>query len=350
MQPPPPVTHSSPQQYEPAGSGPRSAPPARPEPPAFLTPNPPQPVAPPARLEQPSEQPRTVQPGPAAPPISTAYSSIKPAAPEDWLDQIVLGEIEDEPVNNKKEQDKRTTALPGAQPEIKTLTGAASSAPASPEQVPITAAAPASIIANTPTKLSSGHQIDNEQQARSRWQAEEANLFSGAEIPGYSKKERFQVRMSIVNRSTQMLAYPVLMYFTEMEIVRASRYNRTFSLLVVQVGTKATDSDSSVEPLDGDGLSVLGTKIMDIKRSPDVLGHFDPNGLAILLPETERASADRLAHRIGNLIKAIEPSEWTRWKPLQYMIGIATAPDDAVSLPQIVNEVFKYQIRYLIND
>ncbi len=117
----------------------------------------------------------------------------------------------------------------------------------------------------------------------SRWPDHGISLMNGPDAPGYSKKERFQVRMSLVNRSTQMMAYPVLMYMTEMEFVRAARYNRALSMIVIQVGTKANNNyDSPVEALDIDGMALLGTKIMDIKRSPDLLGHFDPDGMAIL--------------------------------------------------------------------
>ena len=56
-------------------------------------------------------------------------------------------------------------------------------------------------------------------------------------------------------------------------------------MIVIQVGTKAnSNGDSPVEALDIDGMALLGTKIMDIKRSPDLLGHFDLDGLAILMP------------------------------------------------------------------
>lgn len=188
-------------------------------------------------------------------------------------------------------------------------------------------------------------------ERKARWPSEEVEIFRTPEVPGYSKKDRFQVRMTLVNRETQILQYPVLMYFTEMEFVRAARYNRSFSLIVVQVGTApATPNGLMVDPLTPDGMALLGTKIMDIKRSPDLLGHFDPAGLAILMPETERKSADKLALRIATMISLIEPCEWTRWKPLRYLIGYAGAPDNAVTLPQLVNECVKYQMHNVSSD
>jgi GGDEF domain-containing protein len=83
---------------------------------------------------------------------------------------------------------------------------------------------------------------------------------------------------------------------------------------------------------------------MDIKRSPDMLGHLNNQGLAILMPETERKSADRLAIRISTMIQGLDVADWTNWKPLKFRIGLAGAPDDATTLTQLVSEALKNQI------
>ncbi len=165
-----------------------------------------------------------------------------------------------------------------------------------------------------------------------------------ADVAGYTRKDRFQVRSFLVNRETQLFAYPVLMWFTEMEFTRSARYNKCFSFVVLQVGIQPERSDMPIEPLAPDSLALLGTKIMDIKRSPDLMGHFAPAGLAILMPETEPQSADKLAIRIAKMIDAIEPDDWTNSRPLRYRIGFAGAPDQATTLPQLLAEAVKYQI------
>ncbi len=68
------------------------------------------------------------------------------------------------------------------------------------------------------------------------------------------------------------------------------------------------------------------------------------------MPETERAAANQVADRIANLIQTIQPTEWTRWKPLQYMIGVASAPDNCVSMQGLLDEVFKFQLRHITED
>jgi hypothetical protein len=171
----------------------------------------------------------------------------------------------------------------------------------------------------------------------------DANLT--ADIPGYSKHDRFQVRMSLVNRETQLFTYPALMYFAEMEFARAARYQRPFTMITMQLGTHSAQDPLRPNLLRTDGLALVGTRIMDIKRSTDLLGHFAPSGLAILLPETEKTPAFELAKRLAKMFADIEPTEWTNWHPLRYLIGIAGVPDDGATLRQLLAEAVNYRFR-----
>jgi len=166
-------------------------------------------------------------------------------------------------------------------------------------------------------------------------------------VVGYSKADRQQIRSALVRRETQIYTFPALMYFVELEFVRAMRYNRFFALLVMQVGFKSKAGPTRVQPLAVDALALLSTKIMDIKRAPDLLGHFDPAGLAIFMPDTDRSVANHFAARLAEMISKIEPAEWTEGSPLEFMIGVAGAPEDAHDLAGLIKEATKYPMRQI---
>jgi GGDEF domain-containing protein len=169
-------------------------------------------------------------------------------------------------------------------------------------------------------------------------------------VRGYSKSDRQHVRSGLVNRETQLYTFAALMYFVELEFVRAMRYNRSFALLVMQVGYKPAKSKHAgrVQPLAADTMALLSTKIMDIKRPPDLLGHFDPAGLAIFMPDTDRSVASQFASRLAEMLSQIEPAAWTDFNPLEFMLGVAAAPEDAHDMETLTKEAVKYQVRHIL--
>jgi GGDEF domain-containing protein len=169
-------------------------------------------------------------------------------------------------------------------------------------------------------------------------------------LRGYSKSDRQHVRSGLVNRETQLYTFAALMYFVELEFVRAMRYNRSFALLVLQVGHKSAKSKTAgrVQQLAADTMALLSTKIMDIKRPPDLLGHFDPAGLAIFMPDTDHNVASQFAARLAETLSQIEPAAWTEFNPLEFMIGVAAAPEDAHDMDSLTKEAAKYQARHIL--
>ena len=139
------------------------------------------------------------------------------------------------------------------------------------------------------------------------------------------------VERSLIRADSGAYGYPALLYFLEMEFNRSSRYGKPFSFLLLQIGTKAQDGSGKLTPLPQQAARELINLITKLKRKPDILGHYQNNCFALILPETDSILAKRFASRLIEVLVS-GPSLET----VGFSIGVAGCPHEAQDLPNLI--------------
>ncbi|MBA3858488.1 MAG: hypothetical protein C0507_16395 [Cyanobacteria bacterium PR.3.49] len=139
------------------------------------------------------------------------------------------------------------------------------------------------------------------------------------------------VDRSLIRADTGAYGYPALLYFLEMEFNRSSRYGKPFSFLLLQIGTKATDGSGKLIPLPQQAGRELVNLISRLKRKPDILGHYQNNCFALILPETDSLLAKRFASRLIEVLVG-GPS----LDSVAFSIGVAGCPHEAQDLTTLI--------------
>jgi len=137
------------------------------------------------------------------------------------------------------------------------------------------------------------------------------------------------VDRSLIRADTGAYGYPALLYFLEMEFNRSSRYGKPFSFLLLQIGTKTTDG--KLAPLPQQAGRELVNLISRLKRKPDILGHYQTNCFALILPETDSLLARRFASRLIEVLVSGPSLE-----SVGFSIGVAGCPHEAQDLPTLI--------------
>ncbi len=139
------------------------------------------------------------------------------------------------------------------------------------------------------------------------------------------------VDRSLIRADTGVYGYPALLYFLEMEFNRSSRYGKPFSFLLLQIGTKAKDGSGKLSPLPAQAARELANLITQLKRKPDILGHYQNNCFALILPETDSLLAKRFASRLIEVLVSGPSLE-----SVGFSIGVAGCPHEAQDLANLI--------------
>lgn len=137
---------------------------------------------------------------------------------------------------------------------------------------------------------------------------------------------------------TTLLSYSSLLYLLRHEYMRFYRYQRPFAIAIIEVGQKTLrmgDDAPPREPLSIRGVRTLAETIKRATRPTDIFGHFEIIDFALLLPETDRASAQGMVGRLAELCaqaKIIEDPSLA----LHFEIGVASMPDDTTDIDRLM--------------
>ncbi len=149
------------------------------------------------------------------------------------------------------------------------------------------------------------------------------------------------VDRSLVRADTGAYGYPALLFFLEMEFQRSARYGKPFSLLLLQIGTKKQDAPGKLFPLPPQAGREVVSLITQLKRKPDILGHYQTNCFGVILPETDSILAQRFGARI---IEVLEngPSLET----VGFSVGVAGCPHEAQDLPNLLRACVRVRQKF----
>jgi diguanylate cyclase (GGDEF)-like protein len=125
----------------------------------------------------------------------------------------------------------------------------------------------------------------------------------------------------------------------EAEIIRASRYHQPLSLIILDLDSFKEYNDKWGHPAGDVRLREVADLLRLKVRDPDVAARYGGEEFAVILPNTSKPGAVRLAERLRHAAEESAPYEnGNRYPVPGYTIslGVATFPDDATSIEELL--------------
>jgi diguanylate cyclase (GGDEF)-like protein len=127
--------------------------------------------------------------------------------------------------------------------------------------------------------------------------------------------------------------------FLEAEMIRASRYNQPLSLIILDLDSFKTYNDRWGHPAGDVRLREIADLLRASMRDPDLAARYGGEEFAVILPNTTKRGAVRLAERLRRSAEASAPYRNGVDAPISgytLSLGVATYPDDARSIKELL--------------
>ncbi len=130
-------------------------------------------------------------------------------------------------------------------------------------------------------------------------------------------------------------------YFHEQlahEIERANRYGHPVSMIMLDLDHFKEVNDTYGHVMGDKVLALVGQIISHQVRGADIAARYGGDEFAIILPDTSREDAEMTAQKLGRAVAAgrAQAGALTESLPLSTSYGVATCPDDARGVTELV--------------
>ncbi len=123
------------------------------------------------------------------------------------------------------------------------------------------------------------------------------------------------------------------------EITRASRYSQPISLIILDLDSFKEYNDKWGHPAGDVRLREIADLLRSNVRDPDLAARYGGEEFALILPNTSKGGAIRLAERLRQSAEANAPQKSGGPSPISgytISLGVATYPDDAASMEELL--------------
>jgi len=124
------------------------------------------------------------------------------------------------------------------------------------------------------------------------------------------------------------------------EITRASRYSQPISLIILDLDSFKEYNDKWGHPAGDIRLREIADLLRSNVRDPDLAARYGGEEFALILPNTSKAGAIRLAERLRQSAEEGAPQKSDGTYPIPgytISLGVATYPDDATSMEELLH-------------
>jgi diguanylate cyclase (GGDEF)-like protein len=123
------------------------------------------------------------------------------------------------------------------------------------------------------------------------------------------------------------------------EITRASRYSQPISLIILDLDSFKEYNDKWGHPAGDIRLREIADLLRSNVRDPDIAARYGGEEFAVILPNTSKGGAIRLAERLRHSAESSAPQKSDDNYPISgytISLGVATYPDDATSVEELL--------------
>lgn len=132
--------------------------------------------------------------------------------------------------------------------------------------------------------------------------------------------------LSLLTRNdTGLYTFSSFQYFLEQEFVRYKYSNAPFTVISFELGIR---KGGKVGSLSTQEVATFANRIKSVMRPIDIAAHFETLSYAVLLPNTESASAAIFVHRVVEVLRSKGLSAGMDPNNLVFAFGIANVPED----------------------
>ncbi len=122
------------------------------------------------------------------------------------------------------------------------------------------------------------------------------------------------------------------------EVLRAKRYRRPLSILMVDIDYFKSYNDINGHLLGDDVLKKVAYLIESNLRKADIVARYGGEEFVILLPEINKSHADQVAEKLRRTVELrhFPKEQYLPNKNLTISIGLATLPDDSTNSRELI--------------
>jgi diguanylate cyclase (GGDEF)-like protein len=139
-------------------------------------------------------------------------------------------------------------------------------------------------------------------------------------------------RLAIIDGLTQLYNHTHLFKRLEDEFARAARYGKHLGFLMIDIDFFKRVNDRYGHRIGDQMLRELADLLRSCVRQIDIVGRYGGEEFAVILPETDRASAMAIAERLRSTVEGHLFNVSSEDEPLRMTIsiGVATSPEERV--------------------
>jgi len=126
--------------------------------------------------------------------------------------------------------------------------------------------------------------------------------------------------------------------YYEREVLRAKRYRRPLSVLMVDIDHFKNYNDINGHLLGDEILKKVARLLESNLRKADIVARYGGEEFVILLPEIDKTHADQVAEKLRRTIelKSFPKEQYQPNKNITISLGLATLPDDSTNARELV--------------
>ena len=157
---------------------------------------------------------------------------------------------------------------------------------------------------------------------------------------GVDEGELQNVAKHLIRSETGILTYPAFIYFLDQEYLRYQFFNFPFSVMIFSLGLKKGEL-KPIEHLPTLAIRRAMQRISQVKRPVDMLGHFEQNDFAMILPNSNASAAGALAERLVDVLGEAPLTSDIDTRSLSLAFGVATVPEDCQEMDKLLQAAKK---------